>query len=124
MWWFSDIWAVYLAQCQRSGVEMARAWRVLAGFPAPESVGQSSFPFAPDFFAQAWPDIPALAWLPRIEARIEPLTLEGATKAARLSMRVFMPWSEPFWVEALIGRQADGAQPLPPQAGAFLPEGD
>ena len=47
--------------------------------------------------------------MPRVEANIEPFMTDasasanGLAEAARISMRIFMPWGgEPFWVEALV----------------------
>ncbi len=52
------------------------------------------------------------AWMPRVEARIEPFesaqVLGGAQMdMARVSMQVFMPWldaAEGVWIEAVVGR--------------------
>jgi hypothetical protein len=118
MLWFSEVWMNYWEECQRSWMETARQWGALAGWPTAEGDGQRAVFFRTDFFSSAAPS--ALAWWPRVEAQIEPLTVEGATEAARLSMRVFMPWGGPFWVEALIGRQEDGSRVLPPQAHLSL----
>jgi hypothetical protein len=54
-------------------------------------------------------------WMPKVEANIEPFVSDasaasglanaGLAEAARISMRIFMPWGgEPFWVEALVGQ--------------------
>ena len=59
-------------------------------------------------------------WLPKVEANIEPFVPDasaasnGLAEAARISMRIFMPWGgEPYWVEALVGQH--GPKSFAPQ---------
>jgi hypothetical protein len=108
MWWFSELWSACLTQYQRGWIEAIGWWNQWAGLPTmTEETPNNPFSsvFMPGVFTPAWPAALAMPGIPRVEAQIEPLNIEGATKAARLSMRIFMPWGEPFWVEALIGRQ-------------------
>ncbi|MDR3324246.1 MAG: hypothetical protein LBS89_08605 [Zoogloeaceae bacterium] len=121
MGWFFEIWAASFAEGQQRWLEMARLW----GLPtqtggAGESgafFSRAGFPFSGG--QHGLPNLFSAPWLPRVEAQIEPLT--GVTEAARLSMRIFMPWGgAPFWVEALIGRQEPAGDALPTRGGQRL----
>lgn len=113
MWWFPDYWSGYLDYCQRSWCEVMGLWGL------PGVAGRDLGTMPQDWPLAAWQPFlaapTAQAWWPRVEARIEPLEApEG--EAARLSMRIFVPWGgAPVWVEALVGRD----QPAP---AALLPE--
>jgi hypothetical protein len=108
---FSSFWLGYLEYCQRSWLEAARWWMPVSAF---SGARDDDLPlglletFSPD----AWLSI-LTPWAPRVEANIEPFAADaaaGLAKAARVSMRVFMPWGgEPFWVEALVGQHGPKA---------------
>lgn len=133
---FSSFWLNYFESCQRSWLEMARLWMPslpTSFFGAGDSGTYSGSDFGTGFNANSglfnggqsglqglfssgsW--LSALTpWIPRVEANIEPFNPSGAdasaaatglAEAARISMRIFMPWGgEPFWVEALVGQHA------------------
>jgi len=118
---YSNMWNGYLEFWQRSWLEMNRLW-----FPAlPDMSGQSKDSgkekgaLAPNPFASLSPEnwmALFTPWMPKVEANIEPFMEE----AAKVSMRVFMPWqSDPLWVEALVGKQEQGTTGKTP--GKTLP---
>ncbi|MCL2020605.1 MAG: hypothetical protein FWG81_00490 [Betaproteobacteria bacterium] len=102
---YSNIWKSYVEFCQRSWLDMSRFW--FTALPGTSKQGadpgkkEAFSPFSPFMSTENWMTL-FTPWMPRVDARIEPMMEE----AARVSMRVFMPWhSDPFWVEALVSKQ-------------------
>ncbi|GHU44549.1 hypothetical protein AGMMS50289_13080 [Betaproteobacteria bacterium] len=140
---FSSFWLNYFEYCQRSWLEMTRLWMPSdafgadakspsgAGFGSGSGFGGAGFDRhyglfnggqsgLPGFFSPATWLSSLTPWLPKVEANIEPFIPDasaasnGLAEAARISMRIFMPWGgEPYWVEALVGQH--GPKSFAPQ---------
>jgi hypothetical protein len=138
-----ETWTQYLALCRQGWLEAARHWNMwntwsvwnMAGFMPgfsgsfPDARTREAektdweiwsqsvltvLPSVPGFPMNTWADTLSAHWLPRIEAQIEPFSVEGTEQALRLSMRIFTPWGgEPLWVEALVGQQEKTDLPRP-----------
>ncbi|MDR0234194.1 MAG: hypothetical protein LBI31_05265 [Zoogloeaceae bacterium] len=103
---YSNIWKSYLEFYQRSWLDVSRLW--FSALPDAGKLGVTKDPgkegaLSPAHFANPENWMALLnPWMPKVEANIEPFMEE----AARVSMRIFMPWqSDPFWVEALVSKQ-------------------
>ena len=123
---FSSFWVSYLEYCQRAWLDMARLYTPglipPAETPKDEARGAPfPAPFStplPTFFSAPLPNAPSVdawlslftPWLPKVEAEIQPLqpvmtnAAAGLAEAARVSMRVFMPWGGESWTGALTGK--------------------
>ncbi|MDR1350042.1 MAG: hypothetical protein LBJ59_04540 [Zoogloeaceae bacterium] len=118
---FSSFWVNYLEYCQRAWLDMARLYTpgltTLTGAPKVEAKGAffpAQIPNAPS--VDAWLAL-FTPWTPKIEAEIQPLqpvqanAVAGLAEAARVSMRVFMPWGGESWLDALAGQKKTPAAP-------------
>ncbi|MDR3159692.1 MAG: hypothetical protein LBU11_11985 [Zoogloeaceae bacterium] len=114
---FSSFWVNYLEYCQRAWLDMARlyapytpGWSASAETPREQAKGSflpAQIPGAPS--VDAWLSL-FTPWMPKVEAEIQPLqpvvsnAAAGLAEAARISMRVFMPWGGETWIGALAGK--------------------
>jgi hypothetical protein len=110
---FSSFWASYFEYCQRAWLDMARLYtpglnalsetskEQAKGSPLPTQI--PNVPSVDAWFALFSP------WMPKVDAEIQPLqpitdAAAGLAEAARVSMRVFMPWGGESWANTLVGK--------------------
>ncbi|MDR0736284.1 MAG: hypothetical protein LBF51_05550 [Zoogloeaceae bacterium] len=110
---FSSFWVNYLEYCQRAWLDMARLYAPgLTALTETPKEQARNMPFPAQI-----PNVPSVdawlslftPWLPKVEAEIQPLqpisnAAAGLAEAARVSMRVFMPWGGESWTDALASK--------------------
>ncbi|MDR2625745.1 MAG: hypothetical protein LBC37_05375 [Zoogloeaceae bacterium] len=130
---FSSFWVNYLEYCQRAWLDMARLYApytpgltAVAETPKEQAKGSlfpAQIPGAPS--VDAWLSL-FTPWMPKVEAEIQPLqpivsnAAAGLAEAARVSMRVFMPWGGETWIDTLSGKNpaTPAAKPEPRMTSA------
>jgi hypothetical protein len=118
---FSSFWVNYIEYCQRAWLDMARLYTpgLTALATPPKEQAKGALLAAQTFNAppvDAWLSLFA-PWTPKVETEVQSLqpfldnAAAGLTEAARISMRVFIPWSGESWVEALTGQKTAPVAP-------------